>query len=240
MEFKGNIIPVDITVYDLDGQPGLYVHNSFEINAMTEMAGNMSQTSGASVMLMQSAGQQVATDLTGGVVQGISGYFAKNTDTKSGTKRRTSGISCFQTIMFNNKIIYSMKNNFILFLCTAFLLFLSAKVFAQDSIRTQPNLVKIEPYRMEITYDKTTHLIFPAAIRYVDLGSDYLIAGKAEDAENVLRVKSSVKGFEPQTNFSVITDDGRFYSFNIYYSPYPESSSYDLSQMKRLLKNKRK
>lgn len=120
LEFKGNIIPVDITVYDLDGQPGLYVHNSFEINAMTEMAGNMSQTSGASVMLMQSAGQQVATDLTGGVVQGISGYFAKNTDTKSGTKRRTSGISCFQTIMFNNKIIYSMKNNFILFLCTAF------------------------------------------------------------------------------------------------------------------------
>lgn len=126
-----------------------------------------------------------------------------------------------------------MKNNFILFLCTAFLLFLSAKVFAQDSIRTQPNLVKIEPYRMEITYDKTTHLIFPAAIRYVDLGSDYLIAGKAEDAENVLRVKSSVKGFEPQTNFSVITDDGRFYSFNIYYSPYPESSSYDLSHNKK-------
>ena len=81
LEFEGNIIPVDITVYDLDGQPGLYVYNSFEINAMTEMAGNMSQTSGASVMLMQSAGQQVATDLTRGVVQGISGYFAKKIQT---------------------------------------------------------------------------------------------------------------------------------------------------------------
>ena len=106
---------------------------------MTEMAGNMSQTSGASVMLMQSAGQQVATDLTRGVVQGISGYFAvkKNTDTKSRTKRGTSGISCFQTIMFNNKIIYSMKNNFILFLCTAFLLFLSAKVLHR--IVLEPN-----------------------------------------------------------------------------------------------------
>lgn len=63
---------------------------------------------------------------------------------------------------------------------------------------------------MEVTYDKTSHLIFPTAIRYVDLGSEYLIAGKAEDAENVLRVKASVRDFEPETNFSVITNDGRF------------------------------
>lgn len=41
------------------------------------MAGNMSQTSGTSLMLTQSAGQQVAADLSRGVVQGISGYFSK-------------------------------------------------------------------------------------------------------------------------------------------------------------------
>ncbi len=81
---------------------------------------------------------------------------------------------------------------------------------------------------MEVTYDKTSHLIFPTAIRYVDLGSEYLIAGKAEDAENVLRVKASVKDFEAETNFSVITNDGCFYSFNVYYSSYPEALSYDL------------
>lgn len=77
LELEGNIVPVDITIYDLDGQQGLYVPYSPEINALSEMAGNMSQTSGTSVMLTQSAGQQVAADLSRGVVQGISGYFSK-------------------------------------------------------------------------------------------------------------------------------------------------------------------
>ena len=67
----------------------------------------------------------------------------------------------------------------------------------------------------------------------MDLGSEYLIAGKAEDAENVLRVKASVRDFEAETNFSVITNDGRFYSFNVYYSSYPEALSYDLLTMQK-------
>ncbi len=90
---------------------------------------------------------------------------------------------------------------------------------------------KIEPYQMEVTYDKTSHLIFPSAIRYVDLGSNYLIAGKAEDAENVLRVKAAIRDFDSETNFSVITDDGRFYSFNVLYSPYPDILNIDLLKM---------
>lgn len=108
---------------------------------------------------------------------------------------------------------------------------------AQDSAiaKTPLALGKIEPYSMQVTYDKTSHLIFPAAIRYVDLGSEYLVAGKAEDAENVLRVKASVRDFEPETNFSVITDDGRFYSFNVYYSSYPEALSYDISAMQKAM-----
>lgn len=77
VELEGNIIPVDITIYDLDGQKGLNVPYSPEMNALTEMAGNMSQSSGSSIMMTQSAGQQVAADLSRGVVQGISGYFAK-------------------------------------------------------------------------------------------------------------------------------------------------------------------
>lgn len=81
IELEGNIIPVDISVYDLDGQQGLYVPYSPEMNALTEMAGNMSQTSGTSVMLTQSAEQQVAADLSRGVVQGISGYFSKKVRT---------------------------------------------------------------------------------------------------------------------------------------------------------------
>lgn len=81
IELEGNIIPVDITIYDLDGQQGLYVPYSPEMNALTEMAANMSQQSGTSLMLTQNAGQQVAADLSRGVVQGISGYFAKKVRT---------------------------------------------------------------------------------------------------------------------------------------------------------------
>lgn len=81
VELEGSIIPVDITIYDLDGQQGLYVPYSPEMNALTEMAGNMSQTGGTSVMLTQNAGQQVAADLSRGVVQGISSYFSKKVRT---------------------------------------------------------------------------------------------------------------------------------------------------------------
>ncbi len=126
-----------------------------------------------------------------------------------------------------------MKNHLKTFWAIALILGFAAQSNAQDSIRTPLALGKIEPYRMEVTYDKTSHLIFPTAIRYVDLGSEYLIAGKAEDAENVLRVKASVRDFEPETNFSVITNDGRFYSFNVYYSSYPEALSYDLPTMQK-------
>lgn len=94
---------------------------------------------------------------------------------------------------------------------------------------------KVAPYPMQVTYHKTSHLIFPSAIRYVDLGSEYLIASKAEDAENVLRVKAAVKDFEEETNFSVITDDGRFYSFNVGYSAFPASLSYDLPSLQKAL-----
>lgn len=81
IEFEGNIIPVDITVYDVDGQQGLYVPYSPEMNALTEIASNMSQTSGTSIMMTRSAGQQMAGDLSRGVVQGVSGYFSKKVRT---------------------------------------------------------------------------------------------------------------------------------------------------------------
>ena len=126
-----------------------------------------------------------------------------------------------------------MKNYFKTFWAFALIIGFTVSSFAQDSAKTSLTLGKIEPYCMEVTYDKTSHLIFPTAIRYVDLGSEYLIAGKAEDAENVLRVKASVKTFEPETNFSVITNDGRFYSFNVHYSSSPEVLSYDLLTMQK-------
>src|SRR5690606_2565069 len=81
VEFEGTIIPVDITIYDLDGQQGLYVPYAPEMNALSDVAANMSQTGGTSLMMTRSAGQQIAGDLSRGVVQGISGYFSKKVRT---------------------------------------------------------------------------------------------------------------------------------------------------------------
>ena len=79
----------------------------------------------------------------------------------------------------------------------------------------------IPPYGLEVTYDKTTHIIFPSAVRYVDLGSANLIAGKADGAENVIRVKATVRNFREETNMSVITESGSLYTFNVKYSDEP-------------------
>lgn len=79
----------------------------------------------------------------------------------------------------------------------------------------------IPPHGLEITYDKTVHVIFPAPVKYVDLGSTDLLAGKADGAENVIRVKAVTKHFRQETNMSVITEDGNFYSFNVKYADEP-------------------
>ena len=98
----------------------------------------------------------------------------------------------------------------------------------QGMSRAIPTGRVVLPYGLDVTFDKTVHLIFPSAIRYVDLGSQNIIAGKAEDAENVLRVKAAVKDFETETNMSVICEDGSFYAFNVKYADEPEKLSVEM------------
>lgn len=127
----------------------------------------------------------------------------------------------------------TLKSHYILGILL--LLIISSRLFAQDSTTSYLPLeqARLIPYRMEVTYNKTSHLLFPSPIRYVDLGSDLLVANKAEPIGNVLRVKSAVRDFEEETNFSVITEDGKFYSFDAFYSPYPSVLSYDLLKLQR-------
>lgn len=91
----------------------------------------------------------------------------------------------------------------------------------------------VVPCAVQVTFNKTVHILFPAAIRYVDLGSSDIIAGKADGAENVLRIKAAVENFSGETNFSVITEDGHFYSFNALYSREPEILNIDMQALQR-------
>ncbi len=79
----------------------------------------------------------------------------------------------------------------------------------------------IPPYALEVTFYKTVHIIFPSAIKYVDLGSADIIAGKADGSENVLRVKAVLRDFSRETNLAVITEDGSYYTYNVKYADEP-------------------
>lgn len=86
----------------------------------------------------------------------------------------------------------------------------------------------IPPYALEVTFNKTVHVIFPSAIRYVDLGSSDLLAAKADGAENVLRVKAAVRDFSQESNLAVITEDGAYYTFNVKYADEPGKLSVEM------------
>jgi conjugative transposon TraN protein len=86
----------------------------------------------------------------------------------------------------------------------------------------------IGSYRMTVGFQKTTHLIFPYAVSYVDLGNGGIIADKARGAENIVKVKASQQGF-PETNMTVVTTDGRLYSFLVNYDANPRVLNYNLA-----------
>lgn len=104
----------------------------------------------------------------------------------------------------------------------------------QGITRKLPYRQMVTPHGVQVTFAKTVHIIFPSAVRYVDLGSNWIIAGKADGAENVIRVKATTEGFPRETNFSVICEDGSFYSFNARYAHEPEMLNIE---MKDFLEN---
>lgn len=86
---------------------------------------------------------------------------------------------------------------------------------------------KLPTYPLYISDQKTTHLVFPFPVTYVDLGSSGLIAAKATGAENIVRVKAASAGF-PESNMTVLTSDGKLYSFVVNYQHDPKVLSLDL------------
>lgn len=92
------------------------------------------------------------------------------------------------------------------FVCMAMLSWLFVSASAQTSLC--------------IATDKTTSLIFPFAIRHVDRGTQSVLVQPVKDAPTILLVKAAAKDF-PETNLSVITDDGSVYSFVVCYDKKP-------------------
>ena len=77
LEHQGNIIPVELEVYDNDGQAGIFIPGSMEIDAAKEIGANMGSSLGSSISISTDAGAQLASDLGKGVIQGVSQYISK-------------------------------------------------------------------------------------------------------------------------------------------------------------------
>jgi conjugative transposon TraN protein len=78
----------------------------------------------------------------------------------------------------------------------------------------------IQPEALSVTYLKTTNLIFPYAVKSVDKGSKDIMVQIAKGVENILQVKAAVQGFR-ETNLTVITADGKLYSYVVNYTERP-------------------
>ena len=77
IEHRERIISVNLSAYDLDGQPGVFIPHSTEMNAVKEVVAGMGQSAGTSFTFNSSAGQQLAADAGKGVMQGASQYINK-------------------------------------------------------------------------------------------------------------------------------------------------------------------
>ena len=78
-----------------------------------------------------------------------------------------------------------------------------------------------------ISTDKTTSLVFPFAIRHVDRGTESVLVQPIKEVPTILLLKAASKDF-PETNLSVITDDGSIYSFVVCYEKKPAVWVYHL------------
>lgn len=78
VEYEGVIVPVELAVYDSDGQEGIFIPGSMEASAMKEVAANLGQNLGTTISITnQSAGDQLLSELGKGAIQGVSQYISK-------------------------------------------------------------------------------------------------------------------------------------------------------------------
>jgi conjugative transposon TraM protein len=77
IQYADNIIPVELLVYDTDGQRGIFVPGNDEVKAAKEVASTLANSAGSSIMISDNAGSQLAADMGKGLIQGTSQYVSK-------------------------------------------------------------------------------------------------------------------------------------------------------------------
>lgn len=100
-------------------------------------------------------------------------------------------------------------------------LFTCDPAVAQYAPASQVPATPLPSLHFQLSENKTGNIIFPYAIKSVDRGSGDIIAQVVQGFGNILQLKAGIPQFR-QTNVTVITSDGRFYSFLVDYDPDPK------------------
>ena len=90
--------------------------------------------------------------------------------------------------------------------------FISLLIFFISTI-----ILKAQTPSLCISSDKTTSLVFPYPVVHIDRGTKDVLVQQVKEANNVVLVKAAFKNI-PETNLSVVTDEGSVYSFSICYN----------------------
>lgn len=106
------------------------------------------------------------------------------------------------------------------------LLLIQGVCFAQKNVK---------PIHIEMNDRKYMFFKFPSDINYADMGSQDLIAEKC--LGKVLKLKADVPYFD-KTNVSVVTTDGKYYSFIVEYNPDPSYIAVDMAGVKDSITSK--
>lgn len=84
-------------------------------------------------------------------------------------------------------------------------------------------------YPLSVAFYKTTHIVFDAPIKYFDAGSNRIICDRVEGVDNVLKLKAAQMGIF-ETNVTVITHDGKYYSFLVSYNESPNKLNITMAE----------
>ena len=77
IEVDGHIIAVKLSAYDMDGQEGVYIPGSEDVNALKEVGANIGGSMGTSFTFASSAKDQIISEAARGVMQGASQLLQK-------------------------------------------------------------------------------------------------------------------------------------------------------------------
>lgn len=87
----------------------------------------------------------------------------------------------------------------------------------------------VKPIDIEMNDRKYLYFRFPSEINYADMGSQDLSAEKC--LGKVLKLKADIPYFD-ETNLSVVTTDGKYYSFTVKYKANPSYIALDMADVK--------